>query len=669
MPSCRPSSGPGCIDQTELPELPVAVAPTTSLDGGPARVATSGGSAPRRPDTGLQRIARLVAPRQARPAHTLPLHAPARGTIGPCFASFCFACFRVACSRSSLPTSCTASSATSRSSDDRRAPDRSRRSTARWWSRRASSSRPPSCDAHRTGGRPPDDRTAGRATHRCVVPVSRDGRLVGIGYEVRPRADQASGRASGGSRCERAVLPRRRGADPLRRPRFAGPVRATRSTSPIGSCSASAWRSTCGSASASGTRSPGQAPTCSAWGRSTGPGSGSRPDGRRARSAGRGVRVPREAGRPVLLLPRPRRRAGGPDVRRVERQPGRHRRRGGRTPGAHRACASCGARPTSSAIRATRPARRPIRIPRSSPTPRPRSRQMLEVDQAAGRHELHAVGRPRGLRDAAQHGPRRGRAASSRASCTWSPSTSTRIGFEGTLLIEPKPMEPTKHQYDYDTRDRPRLPRPQRPRGRVPGEHRGQPRHARRPQLPSRGRLRHRQRRLRQHRRQPGRLPERLGHGPVPELGRGARRWRCYEILRGGGFTTGGFNFDAKLRRQSMARDDLFHAHIGGIDTLARALLVAAEMLEAGRLDALREARYAGWTAAPRQRRSWAATRRSSRWPTGWPQARSTRGRCPVARRCSKTSSTSTSGPSTVPDTGRAPAPDSRSSRRHLIRP
>ena len=97
-----------------------------------------------------------------------------------------------------------------------------------------------------------------------------------------------------------------------------------------------------------------------------------------------------------------------------------------------------------------------------------------------------------------------------------------KIGFQGTLLIEPKPMEPTKHQYDYDTRDRPRLPRAQRARGRVPGQHRGQPRDAGRPQLPPRGGLRHRQRRLRQHRCQPRRLPERLGHGPVPELGRGA---------------------------------------------------------------------------------------------------------------------------------------------------
>jgi xylose isomerase len=44
-----------------------------------------------------------------------------------------------------------------------------------------------------------------------------------------------------------------------------------------------------------------------------------------------------------------------------------------------------------------------------------------------------------------------------------------------------------------------------------------------------------------------------------------------------------------------MARDDLFHAHIGGMDTLARALLVAADMVERRTLDEFREARYAGW--------------------------------------------------------------------------
>jgi xylose isomerase len=68
-----------------------------------------------------------------------------------------------------------------------------------------------------------------------------------------------------------------------------------------------------------------------------------------------------------------------------------------------------------------------------------------------------------------------------------------------------------------------------------------------------------------------------------------------YEIVRAGGFTTGGFNFDTKLRRQSMDRYDLFHAHIGGIDTLARSLSVAADMIESRTLEAPREARYAGW--------------------------------------------------------------------------
>jgi len=68
-----------------------------------------------------------------------------------------------------------------------------------------------------------------------------------------------------------------------------------------------------------------------------------------------------------------------------------------------------------------------------------------------------------------------------------------------------------------------------------------------------------------------------------------------YEILRGGGFKGGGFNFDTKLRRQSVHRNDLFHAHIGGADTLARALLVAAALLEDGSLEAARDRRYADW--------------------------------------------------------------------------
>jgi xylose isomerase len=68
------------------------------------------------------------------------------------------------------------------------------------------------------------------------------------------------------------------------------------------------------------------------------------------------------------------------------------------------------------------------------------------------------------------------------------------------------------------------------------------------------------------------------------------------EIVQAGGFTSGGFNFDTKLRRQSLDRSDLFHAHIGGIDTLARALLVGADLVESRTLAQVRDDRYAGWS-------------------------------------------------------------------------
>jgi xylose isomerase len=70
-----------------------------------------------------------------------------------------------------------------------------------------------------------------------------------------------------------------------------------------------------------------------------------------------------------------------------------------------------------------------------------------------------------------------------------------------------------------------------------------------------------------------------------------------YHILAGGGFTTGGTNFDAKLRRQSIDPDDLLMAHIGGMDVCARGLKAAAAMLEDGSLHENLVARYAGWEA------------------------------------------------------------------------
>lgn len=68
-----------------------------------------------------------------------------------------------------------------------------------------------------------------------------------------------------------------------------------------------------------------------------------------------------------------------------------------------------------------------------------------------------------------------------------------------------------------------------------------------------------------------------------------------YEVLRHGGFTTGGLNFDSKLRRQSIEPVDLFYAHIGAMDAYARGLKSAARMLEDGVLENFMSDRYAGW--------------------------------------------------------------------------
>ena len=169
-----------------------------------------------------------------------------------------------------------------------------------------------------------------------------------------------------------------------------------------------------------------------------------------------------------------------------------------------------------------------------------------------------------------------------------------RIGFTGKLLLEPKPQEPTKHQYDYDSAT----------------VHGFLARHGLETEFGTNLEANHAT--LAGHSFQHEIATSiALGLFGSIDANRGDYQngWdtdqfpnsvdelalALYEILRGGGFTTGGFNFDTKLRRQSMDRLDLFHAHIGGIDTLARSLLVAATMIEQGTLDANRESRYAGW--------------------------------------------------------------------------
>ena len=169
-----------------------------------------------------------------------------------------------------------------------------------------------------------------------------------------------------------------------------------------------------------------------------------------------------------------------------------------------------------------------------------------------------------------------------------------RIGFAGTILIEPKPFEPTKHQYDYDVAAvhafLQRYDLDGEVRVNIEVNHATLSGHDFAHEVAVAidaeifGSV------------DANAGDDRLGWdvdrfpGSVEQMALG-----MLEILRAGGLTTGGFNFDAKLRRQSIDRTDLFHGHIGGMDTTARALLVAAAILEGGDLDAERAARYDGW--------------------------------------------------------------------------
>jgi xylose isomerase len=65
-----------------------------------------------------------------------------------------------------------------------------------------------------------------------------------------------------------------------------------------------------------------------------------------------------------------------------------------------------------------------------------------------------------------------------------------------------------------------------------------------------------------------------------------------YEVLKMGGFTTGGLNFDSKVRRGSFEPVDLFYAHIAGMDTFAKGLKIAAKMIEDGKMDKYVADRY-----------------------------------------------------------------------------
>lgn len=171
-----------------------------------------------------------------------------------------------------------------------------------------------------------------------------------------------------------------------------------------------------------------------------------------------------------------------------------------------------------------------------------------------------------------------------------------KIGFQGQFYIEPKPKEPTKHQYDsdaaacfaflqkYDLVDHFKL--------NIEANH-----------------------------------ATLAGHSFVHELEFAAANgvlgsvdanrgdlllgWdtdqfptdlyettlAMHALLKAGGFTTGGLNFDAHVARESIEPVDLFHAHIGGMDTFARGLKIAAALREDDVLDGSIKQRYASWDA------------------------------------------------------------------------
>ena len=169
-----------------------------------------------------------------------------------------------------------------------------------------------------------------------------------------------------------------------------------------------------------------------------------------------------------------------------------------------------------------------------------------------------------------------------------------KIGFKGQILIEPKPQEPSKHQYDFDVATvygfLKRYGLEDRVKCNIEVGHAFLANHSFEHEIAlasalgifgsvdaNRNDL------------QSGWDTDQFPNN-VPET-----TLAFYHILKAGGLTQGGFNFDAKVRRQSIDPADLLHGHIGGLDVLARSLKAAAALIEDGTYDGIVDARYAGW--------------------------------------------------------------------------
>lgn len=175
-----------------------------------------------------------------------------------------------------------------------------------------------------------------------------------------------------------------------------------------------------------------------------------------------------------------------------------------------------------------------------------------------------------------------------------------KIGFNGTILIEPKPQEPSKHQYDYDVAtvygflksyglEKEVKVNIEQGHAILAG-HSFEHELALANALGIFGSID-----MNRNDYQSGWDTDQFPNN-VPEMA-----LAYYQVLQAGGFTTGGTNFDAKLRRQSLDAEDLLIGHIGGMDCCARGLKAAAKMVEDKALSAPLGSRYAGWDAASNQ--------------------------------------------------------------------
>ena len=169
-----------------------------------------------------------------------------------------------------------------------------------------------------------------------------------------------------------------------------------------------------------------------------------------------------------------------------------------------------------------------------------------------------------------------------------------KIGFKGTILVEPKPQEPSKHQYDYDAATCIGFLRKYGLENEVKLNleqgHAILAGHSFEHELAvaaAEGMLGSID--MNRNDYQSGWDTDQFPNN-VPEVA-----LAYYQILKSGGFSTGGTNFDAKLRRQSLTAEDLLAGHIGAMDICARGLKAAAAMLEDGGLETALKQRYAGW--------------------------------------------------------------------------